>query len=206
MAVLGWLVEVCLDDGDPITRQIPSSPGNKFYSLIQCVTLLSQADRVQVHWWNIFFQQRYDIFYHLVDGKKILKEERRSTQYPNCPSCSLCPSKGKTAASGPSLGFVVLTYFTFLRFCGCCLYNVSACENLQWNVCLVGDGWSRGASLSHTAAGVLRRGVKLVGGLGGRESQNSRPNHQTFQIFGLSGSAMVPFCAQKGFRSIMKAI
>lgn len=29
VAVLDWLVEVCLDDGDPITRQIPSSPGKK---------------------------------------------------------------------------------------------------------------------------------------------------------------------------------
>lgn len=28
----GWLVEVYLDDGDPITQQIPLSPSNVFYS------------------------------------------------------------------------------------------------------------------------------------------------------------------------------
>lgn len=141
-------------------------------------------------WWSICFSKRCDDCYYLTDGKKILKGIRFSIQYPNDPSCSLCPSKGKTAASGPSRGFALLKYFTFLfRFCGCCLYNVSMCVKLQWNVCLVGNGWSRGASLFHPAAGVLRRGVKLVGGFGGRESPNSRPHHQTFQFCRPSGSA-----------------
>lgn len=141
-----------------------------------------------------FFSTEVMSCYYPADGKKILKEERFSTQCPNSPSCSSCPSKGKTAASGPSLGFVVWKYFTFLfRFHGSRSYNVSMCVKLQWNVCLVGDGWSRGASLSHAAAGVLRRGVKLVGCFGGGESQNSRPHHQTLQFCGLSGSAMFTF-------------
>lgn len=128
---------------------------------------------------------------YLADGKKILKKGRFSTRYPNGPSCSLCPSKGKTVASGPSLGWVrSYKYFTFLfRFCGRCSYNVSMCARLQWNVCPVGDGGSRGASLPHAAAGVLRRGVKLVGRFGGGESQNSRAHQKTFQFYRLSGSA-----------------
>lgn len=149
---------------------------------------INHPDHIQMHWWP-FFKQRYAVYYYLVDGKKILKEGRFSTQCPNVPSCSLCPSKGKTAASGPSLGFVLLTYFTFLvRIRGCCLHNVSICVKLQWNVCHVGDGWSRGTSLSHAAAGVLGGGVKLVGGLAGRERQHPRPHHQTFQVLRLSGA------------------
>lgn len=31
--VQGWLAEVCLDDGDPITRQIPLLPSNFFFTL-----------------------------------------------------------------------------------------------------------------------------------------------------------------------------
>lgn len=131
MAVLGWMVEVCSADGDPITRQIPSSLGNKFCSF----SFIHHSDHIQMHWWP-FFNQRYAVYYYLVDGKKILKEERFSTQCRSVPSCSLCPSRGKTAASGPSLGFVLSTYFTFLvTFRGCCLHNASICVKLQWNVC-----------------------------------------------------------------------
>lgn len=45
MGAQGWLAEVCLDDGDPIMRQIPLSPGNFFIDLMHPCnpdTLLTQ--------------------------------------------------------------------------------------------------------------------------------------------------------------------
>lgn len=42
VAVLDWLVEVCLGDGDPITQQIPSSPGKKKpFNLVYLVTQIA---------------------------------------------------------------------------------------------------------------------------------------------------------------------
>lgn len=43
--------------------------------------------------------------------------------------------------------------------------------------CFVGDGRSRGAGLSHTAAGVLWGGDELIGSPAGRESKDSWTHH-----------------------------
>lgn len=65
-------------------------------------------------------------------------------------------------------------------------YVICSCDLLVC-ACFAGDGRSRGAGLSHTAAGVLGRGVKLIGSPVFRKSKNPCTHHQTFQIFRLSG-------------------
>lgn len=44
----------------------------------------------------------------------------------------------------------------------------------------VGDGRSWGAGITHSAAWVFRRGLKLVGSHGNREGKDPRTHHQTF--------------------------
>lgn len=48
---------------------------------------------------------------------------------------------------------------------------------ILWLACFVGDGRSRGAGLSHTAAGVLWGGVELVGSPTSTESKDSWTHH-----------------------------
>lgn len=62
-----------------------------------------------------------------------------------------------------------------------------SCDLLVCVSVFAGDGRSRGAGLSHTAAGVLGRGVKLVGSPAIRESKYPWTHHQTFQNARLSG-------------------
>lgn len=62
-----------------------------------------------------------------------------------------------------------------------------SCDLLVCVSVFAGDGRSRGAGLSHAAAGVLGRGVKLVGSAAIRESKYLWTHHQTFQNARLSG-------------------
>lgn len=62
-----------------------------------------------------------------------------------------------------------------------------SCDLLVCVSVFAGDGRSRGAGLSHAAAGVLGRGVKLVGSAAVRESKYPWTHHQTFQNARLSG-------------------
>lgn len=64
---------------------------------------------------------------------------------------------------------LLLTVPIQLQQCVRCSCDLLVCVSV---LVFAGDGRSRGAGLSHTAAGVLGRGVKLVGSPAIRESKN----------------------------------
>lgn len=77
---------------------------------------------------------------------------------------------------------LLFTVPTQLQQCVRCSCDLLVCVSV-----FAGDGRSRGAGLSHAAAGVLGRGVKLVGSAAVRESKYPWTHYQTFQNARLSG-------------------
>lgn len=110
------------------------------------------------------------------------KEERHFTQCQSDLSCSLCPSRGKTAGSGPFLGLVALYFSLFQKVKSQDIdgvewfrvYTLSlSCDLAVYlYVCFVGDGRRRGAGLYHAAERVLRRSFEFIGHHTSRESKN----------------------------------
>lgn len=80
------------------------------------------------------------------------------------------------------LHFLYQTHLLFCTFLRCCWEKVLPCLLDYPCACAVGDGRSRGAGFSHTAARVLRGSTEFSVGPTIRERRDSRAHHQTFQI------------------------
>lgn len=125
----------------------------------------------------------------------MLKGQRSSTWVPSGRSCSLCPSKERTAESGPYLGLVLFFFFSKDRFF--CTY-ISALVLFRLNhlstlVFLAGHGRSWGAGVAHSPARVLWRGIELARRLAIGESNDLRAHHQPFQIVRVHGQRSTLF-------------
>lgn len=68
----------------------------------------------------------------------------------------------------------------YVLFCHPSSYTLWDTSIIYMCALFAGDGRSWGAGITHSAARVLRRGLKLVGSLGNREGKDPWAHHQTF--------------------------
>lgn len=174
VVALEWLVEVCWDDGDPITLQIPLSPG-KLYTHTKAVVWFPSDTKLwyrNIIAWCLLLSVRWKVdakgakVNHSVSKRPILQFV--SIKRKDCGEWAI-----------PGVGdFDISPFLIHLNTDGLIYFLVFWWDLLSC-ICvfLLGDGGCRGASVSHPAEGVLRRSTELSVSATSREKESPWTHH-----------------------------